>query len=64
MKRCKSCHYRRVMFGYPHDPACHFAVDEGELRGCDPEDCFRYRPKKKWRRGGFAEQIADEILQK
>ncbi len=47
MKRCKSCQYRRELFGFPGFPACHFAIDEGRLRECSPDGCVHYRPKRR-----------------
>ncbi|MCI9405501.1 MAG: hypothetical protein HFK04_01090 [Oscillospiraceae bacterium] len=61
MKRCKSCYYRRELFGYPDFPACHFAIEEGRLRGCDPDGCIRYRPRKKDRTGAGRGRAAAEI---
>ena len=59
MNRCKSCYYRRELFGFPDFPACHFAIEEGRLRGCDPDGCFHYRPRKK----GGAKSTADRAAQ-
>ena len=65
MKRCKNCYYRRELFGFPDFPACHFAIEEGQLRNCEPECCTHFRPKR--RRGPKsaaerADQQQKEIL--
>ena len=62
MKRCKNCYYRRELFGFPDFPACHFAMDEGRLRDCDPEDCVHFRPKRKRRAKSAAGRAAEEIF--
>ncbi|MDD3193917.1 MAG: hypothetical protein PHE47_08785 [Oscillospiraceae bacterium] len=63
MKHCQNCHYRRELFGFPGFPACHFAIEENELRGCEPDGCDRFRPKRKRGRKTAAERAAEEILE-
>ena len=62
MKRCKNCNYRRELFGFPDFPACHFAIEEGQLRNCEPECCTHFRPKRRRGPKSVAERAAEEML--
>lgn len=62
MKRCKNCYYRRELFGFPDFPACHFAIEEGQLRNCEPECCTHFRPKRRKGPKSVAERAAEEML--
>lgn len=43
-KKCELCYFRksigRSLF------ACHYMLDTGEPRGCDPEGCDKFRPRR------------------
>lgn len=42
-KRCRGCiHWRRLCSSNSSDCACHYSIDTGKLRGCEPEDCTYY----------------------
>lgn len=57
---CKGCRYRKMLFG--NRTACHFAIDTGELRGCDVAECFRYDAGRKARKRPFHECIDDDYI--
>lgn len=42
---CRGCFYRRSMLG-GNSFACHYCIDEGELRGCPAgKGCIHYKPR-------------------
>ena len=42
-KRCKGCiHHRKLQHCNNTTLACHYCIDTGMLRGCDPEECTHY----------------------
>lgn len=38
-KRCKGCIHHRKLQHCSTTLACHYCIDTGMLRGCDPEEC-------------------------
>ncbi len=46
-KSCKGCiHWRKFVPNSPATLACHYCVDTGKLRGCEPENCTHYDTDK------------------
>ena len=47
---CKGCKYWRALAGGQHMVgfyACHYLIDTGKMRGCDPENCDKKESGKK-----------------
>lgn len=57
---CNGCRYRKMLFG--NRTACHYAIDTGELRGCDVDGCFRYESGQKMRKRPFHECVDDDYI--
>lgn len=43
-KKCKLCYFRKNISGNLF--ACHYMLETGEPRGCDPKDCDKFRPRR------------------
>lgn len=43
-KKCKLCYFRKKLAGETF--ACHYMLETGEPRGCDPKDCDKFRPRR------------------
>jgi len=43
-KKCKLCYFRKSI-GMSLS-ACHYMLETGEPRGCDPEGCDKFRPRR------------------
>lgn len=45
-KSCEGCRYfRNLAIGRSYS-VCHYMLDTGQSRGCDPENCTKYTPLK------------------
>lgn len=45
-KSCEGCRYYRYIATSGTYLGCHYMLDTGKSRGCDPAHCTRYAPKK------------------
>lgn len=45
-KNCEGCCYCRNIYIYGHILACHYMLDTGEERGCDPANCNKKKVNK------------------
>lgn len=43
---CKGCDYNRPFIGHgvKQVNACHFLLDTGKMRGCEVENCKKWKP--------------------
>lgn len=48
-EQCKSCRYHKYIAN-TGCWACHYCIETGNLRDCDPEDCTHWQPKTKGKR--------------
>lgn len=46
----RSCHYCSILSG--NEPVCNYCLMESHSRGCDPEQCDKYVPRARVRKGG------------
>lgn len=60
--RCKRCQYRRPLDYNSLYDVCHYAIDTGTLRDCPPEECTKFKPKRRERHVTMREVLPQEQM--